>query len=788
MSGVTATMADAGCEEKKADLAAGRAPLPGQFARLAARIVLFLAGALVLVLAARTAPEKNGIYMDQMTFLLQTLSVAHDGDFRYTQTDRERFKKLGWGEEPLGLFLRRHGEAQYFAKPVLYALLAAPFARCSSNRGPLVLNALLWIGLVELSYRWFRRRLPPVEAALLALLCWGATAAPFYVFVIHADMLIIFLLAAALYLGLAPLADADASGGQVKISALHALLFGLVNGAMIYEKQPFALFSVSLLVLWWWRGRPASRRLHLWLAAGSCLVLTLGFSLLHYCEDGSLSPYAGDRVMVREADPFSAKAPKAASALAMRTGDFYTKKGLVSRIAPTRILQLAAYSPHFALHYLVGRRVGLFPYMTPFLLLIALAALALRQKPGRYALWVLAPAAAYVAFYFVLTPLNYHGGQTSLGNRYGLQVAPAFIFAFGWAPVSLGLVRLGLLLLGLCALYFPGRAFFAPATAVRDNHLIFQWNRFRLLPLEPELLMLGCDRDDSKFTLEDGTFVVRLSEPDPLKTHTRFWCGEGAKSRFGILRLGESGRPFEVRLSSATHRVHGYFESAGKRTEFLIEPNQSRLFRPLTEKAFCMGGMASRELFYWPLSIRVDRAEKLTSDSGLPENAALHVGLAQPLSPLYPERKADGSFEINPGDPRAGSLLLWGWWDASQGPAPERWSGETRSSALALPAHVVAAHPARLLLTGNSVALPLSASMRTLGGQPQHFVLHPAETSVSLPLEMSETSQGEALLRFEHEQLRVPAELTHNPSGDQRALAGLYRRFVLCSDAGTSTP
>ena len=40
------------------------------------------------------------------------------------------------------------------------------------------------------------------------------------------------------------------------------------------------------------------------------------------------------------------------------------------------------------------------------------------------------------------------------------------------------------------ALYFPRRPLLTPATAVRDNFLLFQWNRLRVLPLEEDMIAL----------------------------------------------------------------------------------------------------------------------------------------------------------------------------------------------------------------------------------------------------------------------------------------------------------
>ena len=502
---------------------------PSKAARWLANGMLIAACVGVFVAAISFPPEKNGVYMDQMSYLLQAMSVGYDFDLKYTEADRERFLTLGWGSEPKGMFLRQSGRIFYFAKPIVYTVLAAPFTRISPTRGPLALNALLWSLLLVLTFRWFRRSMDPLPAAALALLCWGATCALFYVFVIHADLLIAALLALTLSVAMSPLSH---GGADQRIGWKRAAVLGVITGATVYEKLPFVFFASAVLLLWIWRGfwKQAAA------TAAVAAVLLLGSAILHHRQDGSFSPYQGRRTVVTEADPLSPKATELARPAAMKSDRFFKGSTLARFVAPRRLLNLATYSPRFVAHLLVGRRVGLFPYMTAFLLVAGLALIALRRPEGRAGLWMLSAFAIYLAFYCVILPLTYQGGPTALGNRYAMQAVPALVFAVGWTRMRNSLVFAAIAAAAIATVYFPGRLYASAHTAVRDNYAVFQWNRMKVLPLEGELLWLGCDNFESEFTLGDTTRVMRLSEPNERMTKNRFWIGpnglQQVRSRF----------------------------------------------------------------------------------------------------------------------------------------------------------------------------------------------------------------------------------------------------------------
>ncbi len=131
----------------------------------------------------RTAHDIKG---DESTYVAMTLSVAYDGDLSYQRRDLERF----WGiykQGPEGIFLKRGKQFRmrvrptppflrvyndnqeprtdrlFFAKAMIYSVVAAPFVRFFGMNGFLIFHVLLLFGRL-------RVRLP-VSRGDLAVRC-----------------------------------------------------------------------------------------------------------------------------------------------------------------------------------------------------------------------------------------------------------------------------------------------------------------------------------------------------------------------------------------------------------------------------------------------------------------------------------------------------------------------------------------------------------------------------------------------------------------------------------------
>ena len=486
-----------------------------------------------------------------------------------------------------------------------------------------MLNAALWVGLLLLSHAWLSRWMAGTWAALVAIVAWVFSTPIFYVFVVHLDVFVMFLLALCLYLGLVPVTDAkageaegDPNGKTLRIPIPHAAALGLCGGLLTYSRGLHLPFVVAILALWWVRG---ARRATL-MATVAFVVPVVLFAAYHYSEDGSFTPYQGERVVVGESDPFTTEA--VAKPLRPTDTNAYYDSEEMGRRFLANPLGFVAYLPRFILHFVAGRRTGMFPHMTPFLLMLAVALAGLARPGGRRALWVLVPTAVCLLLLFRFSPHKWQGGGTGIGSRYVAQMAPAFLFAFGWTRPR-NAVLAGVCLLGLAAaVYFPGRLLFIPADALRDNYNIFQWEKYRFLPVEPELLMLNCDKSGAKVRIGEGTYAFHFTERPQGEMLTTLSLSRGESFRLGVVRMNYEGEPLRLNLSTAGVPVSGRIESGGHTTPFDLPASGALTLQPRLARPVAMR-FADPVSFYWPVEIRVE-------GPGLKGNEAVIVELAQP--------------------------------------------------------------------------------------------------------------------------------------------------------------
>jgi hypothetical protein len=589
-------------------------------AKWVARLILVSVSAVVLVSAILSQPQRHGVFMDQMTYLLQADSIARDGDLRYTPDDRARFLKMGWGNQPNGMFLRRSGESYFYAKPAAYAMFAAPLSLFDPNRGPLILNALMWVATLLMTFQWLRRSLDPVSAALLSVVTWVLSAPIFYVFVIHLDVFLFFLLASVLHLGLSPVREQDEIPAPphdalepnqfVSVAHIHfwrAVLLGGCGGLLGYSRPLLLPFVVSMLLLWWVRG---ARRMVL-VAASVTAIVFIAMTGIHLIEDGHFSAYAGERLYVGGADPFTLKAGQ--SLKPTGTGIFFSSSEMWARLVE-KPAGFFSYLPRFFLGFFAGRRAGMFPHMTPFLLLLIAALVGLAFRGGRRALWVLAPALLYVMILFRFAPHTWQGGGTAAGSRYAAQMAPAFIYAFGWARPRWRTAMAICFVSVLFFPYFPGRQLTIPTPAVRDNFSIFQWNKYRFLPVEPELLLLNCDKYGAKIPVGTDTFIFRFSEHAPdRKAKPVISIARGETCRLGVLRLHKPGEPIRLRLWNAGEPVSGTIASGPHVSTFDLPTSASITLRPEMAEPVVMD-FGRPPMYYWPLEITANGNDVASND------------------------------------------------------------------------------------------------------------------------------------------------------------------------------
>ncbi|MXX73885.1 MAG: hypothetical protein F4210_09220 [Holophagales bacterium] len=137
---------------------------------------ILLAGMLLALFAATMRSDAVVAGERETTFRMAALSLAWDGDLAYGRADYDRYVQL-FGAEPEAVALESStgGARIGFARPPVYAVLAAPFVRVSPRRGPALLNWLLLAVAAAASALVLERRVGPWAPAWIAVFVAGTT-------------------------------------------------------------------------------------------------------------------------------------------------------------------------------------------------------------------------------------------------------------------------------------------------------------------------------------------------------------------------------------------------------------------------------------------------------------------------------------------------------------------------------------------------------------------------------------------------------------------------------------
>jgi len=739
--------------------------------------------AVVLTATALYRPQSYGIWADQMTYYLQANSLAFDGDLQFDQRDLERFRRHGWLEKgPYGLFLREANGRFYYSKPFLYSLAAVPFVWVAPVRGPVVLNGVLWLVLLWITFRWYRRFNSRPRAATVAALAWIGSAAPFYVFVIHTDLMIPTLLAAALYFWLTSSVGPDAQSeirnpksairnSEARILNWRIVFSGILFGLAMYEKLPFVFFFGAalafLLTRRQWRGAGAF--------LGTALVAFALPSLVHLAQDGHLSPYQGRRIYCDVTFPFD-NLDQARAEISKRdkqTGQTFQEHLIGDLVSPSRIRRFAAGLPTKAFCLLVGRKTGLFPYLTPALIALGLW-LALRQwrAEEKASLWIAAALAAYFLSYFYGL-MAYYGGSTAIGNRYALQVFPAFLLLVRRLPrPRAAFASVVGLLLG-AALFFPGPDLLRPYGAMRDNFELFLQPRFQWLPFEWHLSHFVCDKPSRLITVGKAVRILPLSLLNPTYSEKAYFAGS-ARHEAALLSYVPCDS-FPIRLAARAKPLAGWLASGRNRVPFSLAPYETAVYRvPLTLRD--RSTFRGFDVYSYPVEIAT--TSPLGDNHIFPKSYYRRLGVF--VHWVADERPATATATVVPDDPRDAGRLLWGW----HAPEPpdtrglcRRWSGEATESAV-----IMTVKDKRDYVLRATADCPVAIETEVVwnGRTVGTWRIAPGQESYVQPIAAADVRVGDNILALRHKSLwQPPAVPGADGKSTVRQLAVHYSRFSL---------
>lgn len=379
-----------------------------------ATVAAWVAFALVAVVVAHSIRgydfRDRPVFGDQASFILQAQSLAHDDhNLSYDAADFERFRDLGWADQPLGLFFQRNDHGWAFAKPYGYSVWLVPFIRVlGPGRGVAAANLVLLgivglLGALALRLR-FRGAVVPI---VLGAFLFGSYLF-FYGYHLYTELFLAALVGGAFL----ALVKGTLGRNPVLVGA------GLVVAAFLVVEKPPALVLVAPAVL------VALRRIGSWrtrcalagVAAVVALVAVVPY--LHYSDFATWNPYGGERYYAATGVPFGGS-----GGYWRYHSDETFSLGYVTDNAFGDLPDKA----RSALYYVAGRHTGVAVFMPLAVFLVGVAALGWRRSDdlGRS---VLAGLAAYVVFYVWFFPFNYYGGGQSFGNRYFLQASPVVLF------------------------------------------------------------------------------------------------------------------------------------------------------------------------------------------------------------------------------------------------------------------------------------------------------------------------------------------------------------------------
>ena len=390
-----------------------------------AALLTALAVSLLLAWIASKRTPIDRVWADEGTFLAMAGSLVLDGDLLFEEADLARLDVDDAARS--SLILERTEKGIAYSKPILLALLGAPFWALLGDSGLVALNALALILALCLTHRYLTSLAPPDDDGAQALwttitFVFCAVVVP-YVFWRMAD-----LLQLALCLGGLTLCAASfrVPVGHQKIrsrvdrvlyhplapwigAALVALTVNmrLSNGALAL----IPVFADALHRRWWKAGAKAFLVLAV---VGAIAGLTWGLT-------GALDPYRAERTSFVPSTGYPA-GPAAADAI-----ERFDARPATHHVKVFGDSGQIAYS---VFYFWFGRHSGLLFYFPAAVIFLWLAL----RYPSRIGTACLIGVAITLAFFWISKPLNYFGGGTFIGNRYFLSVYPAFLLAVTRLP------------------------------------------------------------------------------------------------------------------------------------------------------------------------------------------------------------------------------------------------------------------------------------------------------------------------------------------------------------------
>jgi len=364
---------------------------------------------------------------DEPAYYLMSQSLAHDRDLQCDSGDLGRL----FDEYPylatfnLILMTDDGWQTTFFGKPYIYSLVAAPLVGVFGANGMVALNMLLLMAMIWMGSTYLSRFNSAPLAALFSVGFFLLSTAFAYVFWLHPEIFNMAGVMGCLYFALHPVDPPEFVSGRCRAlrrwlarPGARASLSAALLALAAYNKPMLAAVALGPLVSWA-IGRQW-RNIVIFAATGLVIVTMVGG--LSVALTGHPSAYLGvERMGVPVFDPSQmpvqpVRRPPAAEE--QTTNSWYWLLRVPDINASELRLNLG--------YFLWGRHTGLLPYL-PFAALSLLLFLFHRGKTAvRWS--ILISLVGVAAFFLIWIPFNWHGGGGFVGNRYFVNVYPAFLF------------------------------------------------------------------------------------------------------------------------------------------------------------------------------------------------------------------------------------------------------------------------------------------------------------------------------------------------------------------------
>jgi len=386
-----------------------------------AGLVLLIVG-VVFALSINVPTTGYGIKSDEATYVAAALSVAYDHDLNFDRGDLQRFAtfyhggpegiflKRGHGlrfrltrRPPFALLVRQYEPSLYFAKALLYPVVAAPFVRLFGLNGMLLLNVLLLAMIVALGYLFLAAQGSTVSALIWTTAFAGASVVPVYAVFLMPEVLNAALVFAAYFLFLFKETAVARRLSHRWTDVAAAILLGLAT----YSKPlPTAVFVAPLVALQFWRNRVAWG-LTVGAAAVAAAIVCFAANAV---VTGELNYQGGDRKTFYNHFPF-----ESTDATFDRLGTVVqTDGGEAQKVLSSS--DTATWFSNNLVYFAAGRHFGLVPYFFPAVAAMVLWLLSPSRRDAWRALLFCAFLVSVVVLLVVL-PFTWSGGGGPPGNR-----------------------------------------------------------------------------------------------------------------------------------------------------------------------------------------------------------------------------------------------------------------------------------------------------------------------------------------------------------------------------------